>query len=692
MIHRLFLLAFACLFAAGSAFAQPRADGFEANWEARVLQGFMDDPAQFGFPRLSPSGRYLSYMAMSATGGSSAQRFLVIMDLQDPTGESRQVASLDEVRPSWMEWASDDRLLVAASFEVPNLSQRAERLFGDNRPRASRVLSFSRDLSQQPVLLFSRADERLQGANSRLTSVLDYLPDDPDHVLMPAVYGGRISVFRANIVTGEAELFEEGTRRTFGWYTAKGVPVVRLEVSSMGSSVVVYSRAGPRDEWRRTQTIRFREIEEREEESEFEWAGATEEPGQILVRARPDGSDFTGIYRYDLNTGEYLEAVAERDDYDIRLPLTRAWSGEYLGYGYIADRREYHFNDPTFNAHYRGLLDYFGDQIEIHPHSFGGDRMVVRVSGPTEIGSYYLYDFETANIDPLSAIWPTSGAVTTFEVRPLAYTARDGLPISGYVTWPAGGPGPDTPLIVMPHGGPEARDRIRFNFLPQYLANQGFAVFQPNFRGSWGFGSSFVEAGHGEWGRAMQDDIEDGVRHLIANRQVDADRICIIGFSYGGYAALAGMARTPDLYKCAVAGGGVYALREFLEFKSDLSSEVYDYWVDWLGNPRDRDQRARIDAVSPVNQAGVMTGPILLMHGADDEVVPVEQSRLMSEALTRAGIRHTYLEEAGGDHRWGATDENYRIAIQNIASFLDDAIDGSVDRFQAEQPVAPDDD
>lgn len=678
---------------------EPRPDGFVVPEPAQQLYDFLDDPALFSQPTLSPNGRYLAYVGAlegpeveDDEDGEDLQRVLVILDLEATGDNTRRMMSLTDMRPTWLRWASNERLLMAASFEIELRNRRARRYYRDNPPRATRVLSFSSDLQGSPAILFSNGNARLQGSNRRLSSITDYLPDEPDYVIMPADYQGRNSLWRVNVVTGESEIYEQGTRRTVSWHTVDGVPVMRFDVSRSGRRMYIYSRASGEDEWVRTQTIRRRDIQEQQNQTDFEWAGQTGVPGEIYVRAQPGGSDFVGIHRYDLASGTFLETVAERDDYDIDAAFVSDYTGAFLGYSFVADRREFHFSNSTFGAHYRGLLNFFGDQIEVYPWSFGGDRMILRVAGPTEIGSYYLYDFEATHIELLSLIWPRAMEVQTFEMQPVSWTARDGLAVSGYVTWPEAGSGPDTPLVVMPHGGPEVRDSIGFDFMSQYLANQGYAVFQPNFRGSYGFGSQFMQAGHRQWGLAMQDDIEDGVRHLIEAGEVDPDRICLVGFSYGGYAALSGMARSPDLYNCAVAGGSVTDLRRFLDFKEDISDEVNEYWIDLVGDRRDSEQRPRLEATSPVNQAGMMRGPILLYHGEDDPAVPVRQSRDMADALEDAGVPHVYLEEPEGGHNWGETDENFRIAIENISSFLADAMDGSLETFEPVEPREPEDD
>src|SRR5262249_34265217 len=143
------------------------------------------------------------------------------------------------------------------------------------------------------------------------------------------------------------------------------------------------------------------------------------------------------------------------------------------------------------------------------------------------------------------------------ETLIIKYAGRDGTKLPGYLTLPPGKDGKKLPLIVMPHGGPEVRDFVRYDYWAQFLTNRGYAVFQPNFRGSGGYGKAFAEAGHRQWGRRMQDDVTDGVKALIADGTADPSRICIVGASYGGYAALAGGAFTPDLYKCVIAIAGV---------------------------------------------------------------------------------------------------------------------------------------
>ena len=253
----------------------------------------------------------------------------------------------------------------------------------------------------------------------------------------------------------------------------------------------------------------------------------------------------------------------------------------------------------------------------------------------------------------------------------ISYLARDGKELSGYLTAPAGSdPQGKLPLVLMPHGGPEARDSLEFDPWVQYLVARGYAVFQPNFRGSDGFGRKFAESGYGEWGRKMQDDLTDGVKALANLGAVDPARVCIVGASYGGYAALAGAALTPDLYKCAVSIAGISDLDDFIGWRKrnwGSDSEGYTYWLKAIGDPDKDEQRLR--EVSPLAQADKIKIPVLLIHGTDDFVVPIAQSKAMKKALDKAGKKTELitLEEEGHSY-WSA--DNEKLTMNAIDNFL----------------------
>ncbi|HYW17339.1 MAG TPA: alpha/beta fold hydrolase [Allosphingosinicella sp.] len=222
-------------------------------------------------------------------------------------------------------------------------------------------------------------------------------------------------------------------------------------------------------------------------------------------------------------------------------------------------------------------------------------------------------------------------------VKPVRYRARDGLQIRAYLTLPRGAEPKALPLILLPHGGPFVRDSYQFDPLVQFLASRGYAVLQPNFRGSTGFGRDFVERGYGQWGGKMQDDLDDGVAWLASQGMVDPRRVCIAGLSYGGYAALWGAIRNPEIYRCAISMAGVSDVRAMLKY--DGRALVATRYSKLWRRKVEGEERRDLAAVSPLQQAARLNVPVLIAHGERDSNVPVDQSRQMIEALKKRGAR-----------------------------------------------------
>ncbi|MEL6830197.1 MAG: S9 family peptidase, partial [Pseudomonadota bacterium] len=253
------------------------------------------------------------------------------------------------------------------------------------------------------------------------------------------------------------------------------------------------------------------------------------------------------------------------------------------------------------------------------------------------------------------------------------YPASDGLSIPAIVTAPAGQDFADlrdAPAIILPHGGPATYDRFDFDWMAQFFASRGYLVLQPNFRGSTGFGRDFLDAGIGEWGGKMLSDIDDGVKALIKAGLIDPDRICIIGASYGGYAALAGATFTPDRYTCAIAIAPVSDLRKMLSRERRENQRghwVIDYWKELMANGAVTPQQ--LDAISPAKHAENVRAPILLLHGDDDTVVDIEQSLVMERALKRANKQVEFVRLKGEDH-WLSVAETRMQTLQAMDAFL----------------------
>jgi dipeptidyl aminopeptidase/acylaminoacyl peptidase len=313
----------------------------------------------------------------------------------------------------------------------------------------------------------------------------------------------------------------------------------------------------------------------------------------------------------------------------------------------------YKFFDPKDQAMWRGITRAFpGEQVELESWSDDRQTLIVEVRGEKNGVSLFRINRPKGEIEFIADRYNGLGPELLNPVTAYRYKAADGLEIPAYLTLPRGRPAKGLPLIVLPHGGPEARDSAAFDWWSQALASRGYAVLQPQFRGSSGFGTPFRDAGHGEWGGKMQTDLSDGVRDLVAKGTVDAGRVCIAGASYGGYAAMAGVTVDSGVYRCASAVAGVSDLRRMLLWETrdtgGYNNPTLRYWQRFMGAKGAAD--TSVDPRSPARLAAKVTVPLQLIHGKDDTVVPIEQSRLMQDALKDAGKSVDWVELAGEDH------------------------------------------
>ncbi|HEY0746493.1 MAG TPA: S9 family peptidase [Steroidobacteraceae bacterium] len=342
-------------------------------------------------------------------------------------------------------------------------------------------------------------------------------------------------------------------------------------------------------------------------------------------------------------------------------------SGRIVGGMRAAGSSQYVFFDNELQAHWNAVLRAFPDErVQLVSHSDDYSRMVVQVFGPKDGFVYVLYDWYSHHATVLGDVY--EGVTAPAEVRAISYQASDGLTIPGFLTLPRGAPEKNLPLIVLPHGGPAAADTWDFHWWAQALAAQGYAVLQPNFRGST-LSSRFLEAGYGEWGRKMQSDLSDGVRYLARLGTIDPKRVCIVGASYGGYAALAGVTVESGVYRCAVSVAGIADLRRFRKWMTEYSHVGLSqrHWDRFMGTADQRDPD--LLAVSPIEHVRAVSVPVLLIHGRDDTVVPYEQSDLMLSALKGAGKSVEMVTLKHEDH-WLSRGETRLQMLQASVAFL----------------------
>jgi dipeptidyl aminopeptidase/acylaminoacyl peptidase len=375
------------------------------------------------------------------------------------------------------------------------------------------------------------------------------------------------------------------------------------------------------------------------------------------VAAGHEAIDFPNIVGFNQSGDSLLVEFHEEGDRVCKpLVLKDATWGPPLGKGenfrrFITDRKtgrviggvhdlndlNYAFFDNELQAHWNAAVRAFpGENVHLISATDDFSRMVLLVFGPVHGYVYALFNWYTHQASIIGRVYEDIAVAA--EVKAVSYQAADGLAIPGFLTLPPGREPKQLPLVVLPHGGPEAADTLGFDWWAQALASRGYAVLQPNYRGS-ALNPRFVAAGFGEWGRKMQTDLSDGVGYLAQQGIIDPKRVCIVGASYGGYAALAGATLQPEVYRCAVSVAGIADLGRMLRWTNVRvghdNGVAERYWDRFMGAAAPDDPR--LAAISPIEHVGAVSGPILLIHGKDDTVVAYEQSEVMERALKRAG-------------------------------------------------------
>ena len=334
--------------------------------------------------------------------------------------------------------------------------------------------------------------------------------------------------------------------------------------------------------------------------------------------------------------------------------------------------RQYQFEEPRLAAAWSMIVGVFpGRQLRLQSHTSDYSKIVVYVEGTGEPGGYYLLDLAAKKLSKVGSAYPGLTSADVAEVRAITYAAGDGLAIHGYLTLPQGKTAKNLPLIVLPHGGPESRDEAGFDWWAQALASRGYAVLQPNFRGSTGYGESFIRAADGEWGGKMQTDLSDGVRFLAKQGVIDPKRVCIAGASYGGYAALAGITLDKGVYRCAVSVAGIGDVGEMIKFETlryREESPTVRYHKRLFGVTSISDPK--LDARSPTRHADDADGPVLLIHGKDDTVVQYSQSTDMRNALERAKKPVEFVTLREEDH-WLSREATRQQMLSATVTFLE---------------------
>ena len=577
----------------------------------------------------------------------------LIFETKDIRGTLEAIQPEDLI-PQSLFWANKDYLVVNFIF-ISEDTGRPVYL--------SRTASYNVETKEWKSLIrtTTRKDLRNTGDNMMgrlgVGRVVNSLPDEPYHVIVEhrEDYSTQ-NYYKVDIRNAKRELVLKGNSR-FGGYiwdragNARGT----TEYDAKELAIVSLARVTSEDDWkevgRRTADSRDR----------FDLLGFfdPQRPHLATIRADEKDGNFMGIYNVDIRTGQ-RELIFETEEYDSLGVLTSprlADGRKIVGYTYSDHKgTQRYYIDEVYGPLHRGLQQAFPDlNVSIQRVSDDGKTSLIFTSGPQEVGRWYL--FSEGRLVPVISRSSEIPKQALSPVEVTKYKARDGLEVSGYVTLPSNAKAP-YPIIAMPHGGPWVRDNYGYDLWAQMLANQGYAVFQPNYRGSVNLGKAHWLAGDRKWGYEMQDDIDDGIKELVKRGVADPEKLAIFGWSYGGYAAFVASTREDNIYNCVVSGAGVSDLTR-------IRSGIY-------GSRFLREyQRPTIAGVSPLEMAEQVKVPMLIVHGDYDSTVPVEHSRLFVEGLEKAGADYEYIEIEDMGHSPITYQDNMQWFPQ-LLDFFDD--------------------
>lgn len=619
------------------------------------IEAFANLP-EYSRPALSPDGKHFAVVR-----SFKGRRAVSIQAVDAPDGTPPALVDARGGHIVTIRWANNNRLIVIVKIN--------KRAVGRGRIYTWwRAFSVGADGKNLAVML----DDAPLDSNVNAATIADIDLDDPDHVFMPLIGGGvfnslpALHVYRVDVNSGKSEIAVPGTMWTQGWIMdGHGHVSARIDVYSRELRYHIMVPGEPGKDYRDIGAFDLYE-------GGAAFIGGVAQDGRGLVMQMPSPARTSGLYRIDLSTlAQTLLYTNEK--YDVDGTIADEWTGAVIGAAYIADKVEYSYFDPKLQRMQSALERAFaGQEVAMLSCDVARRACVVETNAPQHPPVLYLLDTATMHASPIGPAYPQLTEADLGEMRAYPYAARDGMLIPAYLTLPPGRAAKNLPLVVMPHGGPDARDYLGFDWWAQFLANRGYAVLQPNYRGSRGYGVDFARAGFHQSGLKIESDLADGVAKLVADGIADAKRVCIVGASYGGYAALAGVAFTPDHYACAVSVAGISDLVEWLRYveqSGGAESGVYSRWQAHLGDSHIDADAARIADTSPALHADAIRAPVLLLHGADDTTVPIAQSNAMRDALQAAHKPVHFVELEGDDHSLQLAATRVRV-LGEIEKFL----------------------
>lgn len=593
------------------------------------LEDFFRNPEKTAF-QLSPNGEYFSYLApwetrlnlfVQKVGADSAVRI---------TSETaRDIAGY--------LWKGNNRLLYLKDTGGDENYQ----LYGVNADGSDLkgLTVFEKVRTQFIDDLRDVENEVIVGLNQRDATVFD--------------------PYRLNVVTGEMTMLAQNPGNITGWMTDHEGKL-RLAFATDGVNQTILYRETEEMPFAPVLTTSFKE---------------TVSPvlftfdNKMVYALSNLGRDKNALVLFDVANGKEQEVIYETQEADIEGVDYSRKEKKLLSVTWTTDKNKHHF----FDAEAEAVMTYLKEQLPGYEVVLAGltreeDKLIVRTYNDRSRGAYYFFDRNTKELTHLTDLTPWLKEEDLAEMKPISYTSRDSLTIHGYLTLPKGVKAEKLPVVINPHGGPWARDTWGFNPEVQFLANNGYAVLQMNFRGSTGYGRAFWEASFKQWGLTMQDDITDGVNWLIEQGIADPERIAIYGGSYGGYATLAGLTKTPDLYAAGVDYVGVSNMFTFMKTIPPYWKPLLDMFTEMVGDPVK--DSLMLAEVSPALHADKIVAPLFVAQGANDPRVNKAESDQMVEALKARGVDVEYMVKDNEGHGFH-NEENRFDFYRAMITFLD---------------------
>ncbi len=604
--------------------------------------------------RLSPNGKYFSIVSFI-----DGVRYVVVVEVGGKP--VTVIPPYSGMSISWANWANNETILIRMSGE-----KEIHSAFG--KINANRLISYNinggKPHDMQKPAKVKGTDNNTYMADS--SAMVDWMMEDPDHILLALDEDGTdasIEVRKVDINSGNYTLEMDFYGPTHSWSTDQqhelrlATGTDRKNRSAEGDVSVIY--------YRNPETKSLDKVE-KDLNAEFSVLGFFEDPRFAYVRDVNE-KGYLALYKFDMVEWQRVETLFEVENDNFGDLVFDRYTGKPVGYSFMEEgQSKVSYFDEGLNRIQKMMNKALPGQL-VNISSFDKDRnlFVIYSESDIEPGAYYLFNDSTNQLAFMEGAYEGLDPRLMSPMQQVSYKARDGLTIPAYLTVPVGTKGENLPTVILPHGGPESRDYWGYDFIVQFFASRGYVVLQPQFRGSDGFSEEFAEMGHKQWGLKMQDDVTDGALWLIDQGIADPDRICIMGWSYGGYVAMTATFNTPNLYKCSISVNGVSDLPQVIYETSNFTGS--SYWLRQIGDPgEDKEKLKQTSAIYNIDKISM---PILVIANKDDPVVDYHQSTSFVDKLKKAGKNVKYFEIKEGGHS-ALEGEGRVIVLREAEKFL----------------------